>query len=88
MTVWVTGANGFIGGYLAGELADAGHPVHGIGHGAIEESDRQRLGLGTWLNGEIDAANLNALAAGHGLPSTSFSSGRRIIGRIVDRAAF
>ena len=26
----------------------------------------------TWVNGEIDAANLNALAAGHGLPSRVF----------------
>jgi UDP-glucose 4-epimerase len=72
MSVWITGANGFIGRYLARELADAGHAVHGIGHGAIHDSDKQRLGLQTWLNGEIDAANLNALAAGHGLPSEIF----------------
>ena len=45
MTVWITGANGFIGRHLVRELADAGHAVHGIGHGAIEECDRQRLGL-------------------------------------------
>ncbi|MGB6398598.1 MAG: NAD-dependent epimerase/dehydratase family protein, partial [Bradyrhizobium sp.] len=69
MTVWITGANGFIGRYLARELADAGHAVHGIGHGALEESDRLRFGLQTWLNGEIDAANFSALAAGCGLPS-------------------
>jgi UDP-glucose 4-epimerase len=69
MNVWITGANGFIGSYLARELADAGYAVHGIGHGAIHDSDRQRLGLKTWLRGEIDAANLNALAAAHGLPS-------------------
>ena len=72
MTVWITGANGFIGRYLARYLADAGHTVHGIGHGAIHDSDRQRLGLQTWLNGEVDAANLNALAAGHGVPSEIF----------------
>src|SRR5258708_26997334 len=72
MTVWITGANGFIGRYLARELADAGHAVHGIGHGALEESDRLRFGLQTWLNGEIDAANLSALAAGCGLPSKVF----------------
>lgn len=69
MIVWITGANGFIGRYLARELADAGYAVHGVGHGAIHDSDRQRLGLQTWLNGEIDAANLNALAFAHGLPS-------------------
>ena len=72
MTVWITGANGFIGRYLARELADAGHAVHGIGHGALEESDRLRFGLQTWLNGEIDAANFNALAARYGLPAKVF----------------
>jgi len=69
--VWITGAKGFIGRYLARELADAGHVVHGVGHGALEDFDRRRLGLQTWLNGEIDAANLNALAR-HGLPSKIF----------------
>ena len=35
MSIWITGANGFIGRYLARQLADAGYTVHGIGHGAI-----------------------------------------------------
>ena len=70
--MWVTGANGFIGRYLVRALADAGHTVHGIGHGALDEADRQRVGLGQWLNGEIDAANLNALAGRTGSPSTIF----------------
>lgn len=72
MTVWITGANGFIGRYLTRELAGAGQAVHGIGHGAIEDPVAQRLGLQTWLNGEIDAANLNALAGRSGLPSKIF----------------
>ena len=72
MTVWITGAGGFIGRYLARELAGAGHAVHGIGYGALKDSEKQHLGLQTWLSGEIDAANLNALAAGHGSPSTIF----------------
>ena len=72
MIVWITGANGFIGRYLARELAEAGYAVHGIGHGAIHDSDRLRLGLKSWLNGEIDAANLNALAVAHGTPSKIF----------------
>jgi UDP-glucose 4-epimerase len=72
MTTWVTGANGFIGRHLVRVLEDQGHAVHGIGHGAIEEADRQRMGLREWLNGEIDAANLNALASRSGTPSTIF----------------
>ncbi|WP_407179458.1 NAD-dependent epimerase/dehydratase family protein [Bradyrhizobium sp. STM 3562] len=72
MSVWITGANGFIGRYLISELARAGDAVHGLGHGAFDESDRRRLGLKTWINGEIEAANLNALAAMHGLPSKIF----------------
>lgn len=72
MSVWVTGARGFIGSHLARELAAAGHAVHGIGHGAIEEAECKRLGLHSWINGEIEAANLDALASAHGLPSAVF----------------
>jgi UDP-glucose 4-epimerase len=72
MTVWITGANGFIGRHLIRELADDGEIVHGVGHGAFAEADRHRLGLKAWVNGEIDAANLNALAAAHGTPSKIF----------------
>lgn len=71
MTVWITGAGGFMGRYLARALADTGQAVHGIGHGALTDSEKQCLGLRTWLNGEIDATNLSALAA-HGLPSKVF----------------
>jgi len=72
MTVWVTGANGFIGRYLVRELADAGYAVHGIGHGALTEDDRERLGLKAWLDGEIDAPSLDALAGLHGPPLRIF----------------
>jgi UDP-glucose 4-epimerase len=72
MTVWITGAHGFIGRHLVRELADRGEAVHGVGHGAFDEPDRRRLGLQSWVNGEIDAANLNALAAAHGPPSKVF----------------
>lgn len=72
MSIWITGANGFIGRYLARELSGAGHAVHGIGHGAIGDPEQRRIGLRSWLNGEIDAANLNAMASEHGLPSKVF----------------
>ena len=72
MNIWITGANGFIGRYLARELMDAGHAVHGIGHGAIGDPEQRRIGLRSWLNGEIDAANLNAMASEHGMPSKVF----------------
>ena len=72
MNVWITGANGFIGRHLVRELADRGNRVHGIGHGAIGDVERQRIGLEHWLNGEIDAANLNALAESHGSPLKIF----------------
>jgi UDP-glucose 4-epimerase len=72
MSVWITGARGFIGSHLVRELAAAGHRVHGIGHGALEQAECARLGLQTWINGEIEAANLDALAAVHGRPSAVF----------------
>ena len=72
MSVWITGAKGFIGGHLARELADGGHAVHGIGHGVLEETARSHLGLKSWINGEIEAGNLDALAAAHGPPATVF----------------
>jgi UDP-glucose 4-epimerase len=72
MSVWVTGARGFIGSHLVRALAGAGHCVHGVGHGALEHAECTRLGLQSWINGEIEAANLDALAAEHGLPSAVF----------------
>jgi UDP-glucose 4-epimerase len=72
MTVWISGANGFIGRHLARALAELGRPVHGIGHGAMPDAERRRLGLRSWLNGDIDAANLSALASAQGLPSVIF----------------
>jgi len=72
MNMWVSGANGFIGRHLVRVLADQGNRVHGIGHGAIGDAEKHRIGLEHWLNGEIDAANLNALASQSGQPSTIF----------------
>ena len=72
MSAWVTGANGFIGRHLVRELANTGCAVHGVGHGALDPAEARALGLQTWINGEVDAANLSALSAAHGLPSRVF----------------
>jgi UDP-glucose 4-epimerase len=69
MTLWVTGGNGFIGRNLIGLLAGGGRAVYGLGHGAIDEAERRQLKLAEWINGEIDAPNLSALAERGGLPA-------------------
>ncbi|QOZ27260.1 NAD(P)-dependent oxidoreductase [Bradyrhizobium sp. CCBAU 51753] len=86
MTVWVTGANGFIGRHLVHALAAAGRAVHGVGHGALDAAEARRLGLQSWINGEIDAANLNALAAAHGLPAQIYHlAGGSSVGVSIER---
>ncbi|WP_398468480.1 NAD-dependent epimerase/dehydratase family protein [Tardiphaga sp.] len=86
MSVWVTGGNGFIGRHLILALAGAGEVVAGLGHGAIDETDRQRLGLSNWINGEIDAPNLDALATRHGAPTAVFHlAGGSTVGRSIEQ---
>jgi UDP-glucose 4-epimerase len=72
MTVWITGANGFIARYLARELADRGETVDGIGYGAPQDADKRRCGYRACLNGAVDASNLHALASTTGLPTTIY----------------
>jgi UDP-glucose 4-epimerase len=72
MTVWITGANGFIARHLARELADRGLTVDGIGYGAPQDADKKKWGYRTCLNGEVNASNLHALASSTGLPSTIY----------------
>jgi len=69
---WVTGARGFIGRYLAAELARRGYQVHGIGHGAWLPEERSRCGIAGWINSAVTAAGLDALAAAVGAPSVLF----------------
>jgi UDP-glucose 4-epimerase len=86
MTIWITGANGFIGRHLVRELAEAGRAVHGVGHGALDVAEARRLGLQSWINGEVDAANLNALVAAHGMPSQVFHlAGGSSVGLSIER---
>ncbi|MCK1416306.1 NAD(P)-dependent oxidoreductase [Bradyrhizobium sp. CW4] len=86
MIVWITGANGFIGRHLVHELAGGGQTVHGVGHGALDAREARRLGLQSWINGEIDAANLNALAAADGPPARIFHlAGGSSVGVSIER---
>jgi UDP-glucose 4-epimerase len=72
MTVWITGANGFIARYLAGELADRGNIVHGIGYGDLQGGEGKRCGYRVCLNGAINASNLHALASRTELPTVIY----------------
>lgn len=68
MAVWITGARGFIGRYVARACAKAGHSVAGLGHGAWPDAQREAWGVGEWRNGDISFANLDALASSLGTP--------------------
>ncbi len=71
-TVWITGARGFIGRYLARTLAGQGITVVGIGHGAWPLSEAAHWGISSWVNGSVTGSNLQALARSVGLPVTVF----------------
>ena len=66
MTVWVTGARGFIGRYLSRQLARAGTRVVGVGHGTWPEA--AGAGLADWLNSDVSAAALSILHRKYGPP--------------------
>ena len=73
MKLWITGARGFIGRHLLGHLvAQGGHQVYGLGHGSWPGAGPASDGLADWRNGEVGHANLDALAASHGLPDGVF----------------
>jgi UDP-glucose 4-epimerase len=65
-TILVTGAHGFIGRHVCRDLANHGARVCGVGHGNWPPADAERSGLTAWVNGEVTAANLDAIAAAHG----------------------
>ena len=61
--VLITGAGGFIGKHLAKHLASAGHHVLGLGHGHLPPTEASAHGIGSWLNGDVDFANLHEIAS-------------------------
>jgi UDP-glucose 4-epimerase len=70
--VWVTGARGFIGRYLARELARQATQVSGLGHGLWTDVEAREWGVERWLNGEVRTNNLQALARVSGPPQVIF----------------
>ena len=67
---WITGGRGFIGRHMAASMHAKGHAVIGLGHGAFSDAERTAGGWLDWRNGEVSHANLDGLAAAHGLPDT------------------
>jgi UDP-glucose 4-epimerase len=71
-TVWITGAKGFMGRHLARHLHGCGHLVRGVGHGIWPESEASAWGVSQWINGEVDAANLETLRSSGESPEIVF----------------
>ena len=67
-TIWITGARGFIGRHLAAYLSREGQVVLGLGHGAWPEDQCRKWGVSFWLNGDIEAYNLQQLFSQSGCP--------------------
>lgn len=66
--VWITGARGFIGRYVARACMARGDIVAGLGHGSWRAVEAKSWGVTTWLNGDITSSNLARLADATGLP--------------------
>ncbi len=70
--VYVTGARGFLGRYVARRLSADGRRVIGLGHGSWPDREFASWGVTDWLNGDVSPANLDILSARHGHPSIVF----------------
>jgi UDP-glucose 4-epimerase len=71
-SIWITGANGFIGRNLATLLSGLGYKVFGLGHGAMTAQEALEFGLSKWVVGSIDAENLDLLASLSCVPDKVF----------------
>lgn len=71
-SIWITGARGFIGRYLARQLSTSGCRVSGIGHGAWTEGESAHWGVSYWMNGEISSINLGQMSESVGPPEVVF----------------
>jgi len=71
-SIWITGANGFIGRNLALFLSGLGYKIFGIGHGAWSAKEALEFGLFKWIDGSIVSENLNLLANSSCIPDKIF----------------
>ncbi len=70
--VWITGARGFIGRYLARYLSDQGHRVIGIGYGSWSKEKTAHWGLSFWMESKISVESLEQLQQVSGIPEAVF----------------
>ena len=67
-TIWVTGARGFLGRYVARRFARDCWSVAGIGRGEWASADAAAWGVTHWLQEEVTSATLQRLEPLHGRP--------------------
>ena len=71
-TIWITGAQGFIGKHLTRHLSQQNHQISGIGHGAYLPETTKQAHITHWINGDIEATNLQQLLEKSGQPATIY----------------